>query len=173
MDVNRVLKSTENKEMLDLYDNNFEKLYDVIERGSKISKGKNIMLSVVFIRNNDKYLIQKTSRLKKSKYSTTGGHVKHGENPVEAIIREVKEELGINLINKDLKLIKTFKYPIKNCIFNVYCIDSLNIDIKNIKLQDDEVEKVAYLTKEEINEIINDGGFLESHAYIFKEFIDK
>lgn len=173
MEVNRVLKSTEKKEILDLYDDNFEKLYEVIERETKPDAGKNIMLSVVFIKNNDKYLIQKTSKLKGSKYSTTGGHVIHGENPVETIIREVKEELGINVTSKDLKLVTTFKYPIKNCIFSVYCIDSLNIDIKNIILQEAEVEKVAYITKEEINGIINNGNFLESHAYIFKEYIDK
>ena len=77
-------------ELLDLYDDNGNKLNETIERGQKFKHGR-IMLSIVFIKNNEnKFLIQKTSKEKGSHYSTTGGHVIHNETPIESIIRELQ-----------------------------------------------------------------------------------
>ena len=130
------------------------------------------MLSVAFIKNSKgEFLIQKTSKEKGNRYSSTGGHVMHGETGLETIKRELEEELGISATEQDLKYIATFKYPKKNCIFNVYLLN-IDIDLSKIKLQDEEVESVKYLSVEEINNIINKGNFLESHAYIFKHYIN-
>ena len=159
-------------EILDLYDDNGNMLNETINRGEKTESGKNIMLSVIFIKNkNEKYLIQKTSKEKGSKYSSTGGHVIHGEDGFMTIKREIKEELGINPKDDDIKFVVTFKYPSKNCVFNVYKLDVDNLSLDNIKLQESEVESICYLTKEEIEKIIKEGNFLESHAYIFKNYI--
>ena len=149
-------------EILDLYDDNCKKLNEKITRGEELKTGKNVMLSVIYIKNKEnKYLIQKTSKTKGGKYSSTGGHVVQGEDGFTTIKRELNEELGINPENDDIKFATTFKYPNKNCVFNVY------------KLQESEVESVLYLNKEEIEKIINEGNFLESHAYIFKNYIIK
>lgn len=130
------------------------------------------MLSVAFIKNSKgEFLIQKTSREKGNRYSSTGGHVIYEETGLETIKRELEEELGINATEQNLKYIATFKYPKKNCIFNVYLLN-IDINLSKIKLQDEEVESVQYLSVEEINNIINKGNFLESHAYIFKHYIN-
>lgn len=159
-------------EILDLYDDFGQKLKETINRGEKTEEGKNIMLSVAFIKNSKgEFLIQKTSKEKGNRCSSTGGHVMHGETGLETIKRELEEELGISATEQDLKYIATFKYPKKNCIFNVYLLN-IDIDLSKIKLQDEEVESVKYLSVEEINNIINKGNFLESHAYIFKHYIN-
>ena len=159
-------------EILDLYDDSGQKLKETINRGEKTEEGKNIMLSVAFIKNSKgEFLIQKTSKEKENRCSSTGGHVMHGETGLETIKRELEEELGISATEQDLKYIATFKYPKKNCIFNVYLLN-IDIDLSKIKLQDAEVESVKYLSVEEINNIINKGNFLESHAYIFKHYIN-
>ena len=142
-------------EILDLYDDFGQKLKETINRGEKTEEGKNIMLSVAFIKNSEgEFLIQKTSKEKRNRYSSTGGHVMHGETGLETIKRELEEELGISATEQDLKYIATFKYPKKNCIFNVYLLN-IDIDLSKIKLQDEEVESVKYLSVEEINNIIN------------------
>ena len=129
------------------------------------------MLAVAFIKNKEKlYLIQKTSKEKGGKYSSTEGYVVHGELPIDTIKRELQEELGINTCDDDLKLIVTFKHPSKNCIFNVYLIN-LDIPLNKIILQSEEVEKVEYLTTTEIEKIIDNSNFFESHAYIFNNYI--
>ena len=159
-------------EILDLYDDFGQKLKETINRGEKTEEGKNIMLSVAFIKNSKgEFLIQKTSKENGNRCSSTGGHVMHGETGLETIKRELEEELGISATEQDLKYIATFKYPKKNCIFNVYLLN-IDIDLSKIKLQDEEVESVKYLSVEEINNIINKGNFLESHAYIFKHYIN-
>lgn len=160
-------------EILDLYNDLGEKLKETIIRGEKPDKGKNIMLSVIFIKNNeDKYLIQKTSKTKGNYFSSTGGHVTQGENGLETIKRELEEELGIVNVSDKIQHIKTFKYPTKPCIFNVYLLNIEQLNISELKLQKEEVEEVKLLTSKEIENIINNGDFLESHAYIFKNFIN-
>lgn len=90
-------------ELLDLYDDSGKPLGTTIERGSKFENG-NIMLSIIFIKNQDgKYLIQKTSEEKGSKYSSTGGHVTHGEDGMTTILRELKEELGLSINPNELQ----------------------------------------------------------------------
>ena len=55
-------------EILDLYDDNGKLLNETIPRDEKVAAGKNIMLSVIFIKNEEgKYLIQKTSKEKGNK----------------------------------------------------------------------------------------------------------
>ena len=123
-------------EILDLYDDFGQKLKETINRGEKTEEGKNIMLSVAFIKNSKgEFLIQKTSKEKGNRYSSTGGHVMHGETGLETIKRELEEELGISATEQDLKYIATFKYPKKNCIFNVYLLN-IDIDLSKIKLQE-------------------------------------
>ena len=161
------------KEILDLYNDNGERLNEVIERGNKPSVGKNIMLSVAYIKNSDGlYLIQKQSKEKGNKYSSTGGHVIHNENGYETIVREIAEELGINNIENKIKYITTFKYPTKSCIFNVYLLEIDNLDLSSIKLQSEEVAEITWYDKLKINELIRNGEFLETHAYIFQNYID-
>ena len=160
-------------EILDLYDDNGNKLNKTIVRGNKPNEGENIMLSIVFIKDKDgKYLIQKTSKEKGNQYSTTGGHVTHGEDGLTTIIREIKEELGIDASKDYLKFVNKIKFPNKQCIFNIYELLIDNIDIKNITIQESEVEFVELLSKDEIKKIIEEEKFLASHAYIFENYID-
>ena len=156
-------------EILDLYND----LGETIVRGEKTDKGKNIMLSVIFIKDSKgRYLIQKTSKEKGDRYSSTGGHVTHGENGFDTIKRELEEELGITGVDSEIQYIATFKYPTKNCVFNVYLLEVEQLNISEIKLQKEEVAEVKFLTCEEIKNIIVHGDFLESHAYIFENFIN-
>lgn len=159
-------------EILDLYDNQGRKINEKLIRGNDIPEGKNIMLSVIFIKNKmGEYLIQKTSKQKGNYYATTGGHVVNKEDGFQTIKREMKEELGISVNDDRIKYIMTFKYPDKNCLFNVYTLVINDEEINNIKLQDEEVEKVILLSKEEIINMIKKEEFLKSHGYIFDNFI--
>lgn len=121
---------------------------------------------VVFIVSNDnkRVLLQQRSATKKLYPNlwdiTAGGHVFAGELGYEAVIRETKEEIGIDLTRESLEFIgattsENIKGDIINRHYNEYYIAHDDIDIKNITLQTEEVQDIKWFTKEEIIEKVN------------------
>lgn len=161
-------------ELLDIYDDNGNKTGRIIERGDKsvkLSKNEHIAISVIFIENdNGEFLIQKTSKEKGNIYSSTGGHVDSGETPITAIKREVKEELGIDISND---LIEEYGYILYDMPLRYIFYLKKNIDLNDFKLQKEEVDYVKYMTKEEIEKLIDNEEMLESHGIMFKELMKK
>lgn len=118
----------------------------------------------VFIINSKKQvLLQKRSKNKKMWPDmwdiSAGGHVIAGEFGFQAIIREIKEELGLNIKKEEITFIGCSKSinkkeDILNKHFNEYYIVTKNIDEKNLNLQKEEVSEVKWINKEEIIERI-------------------
>lgn len=160
-------------ELLDIYDNQGNITGKVIERGNKnvkLSKDEHIAVGVIYIENdNGLFLMQKTSPEKGGLYSSTGGHICHGETPIESIKREVYEELGININNDDIKELGYLLYdkPIRYMFYI-----KKDIDIEDIKVQKAEVDFVKYMPAEEINKLIENKLILESHGIIFKKVLE-
>lgn len=80
-----------------------------------------------------------------------GGHVEVGETPEEALVREVKEELDIDL--KDFTFYKKFECFTGDTYENTKYIytGKINIPIEEVTLL--EGERPQYFTKEEIPNI--------------------
>ena len=147
-------------EYTDLYDENKkltgEKLFR--EKGTKLKVPSNryIVVVLAFIENsNGKFLFQMTSKRKNNVWATTGGYVKSGQTSMEAIIEEIREELGIEIDYSEITLFKTYKY--EDAFKDVFHIKK-DIDVNKLKLQLNEVEYVKYLSKDEIMELINNNG---------------
>ncbi len=158
-------------ELLDLYDKNGNKLNQTVERGKPLNNDAYIMLSIIFIENSkNEYLIQKTSKEKGSDYGTTGGHVTAGETPLSCIIRELEEEIGIIAKEEEIKLIAKHVFEDKYCIFNIFLLEK-DIDINNTVLQEEEVEQLLWLNKDEIIKLIQENKFKKTHAKLFQEYI--
>lgn len=119
---------------------------------------------VVFIINSKgQVLLQKRSASKKLWPNTwdisAGGHVLAGEFGFQAIIRECKEELGIELKQKDITFIgsvfsSNIKGEIVNNHLNEYYIANMDIDETKLILQEEEVSEVKWIDKDEIVERI-------------------
>lgn len=115
-------------------------------------------------------MIQKTSKEKGEKYATTGGHVLSGETPKTAIIRETKEELGLDVSNENIIYIGDLLFGIP--FGEIYYLKK-DLDIAKLKLQQEEVEQVEYLTKTEILKLIETEKMVKSHGLMFKKKLDK
>ena len=67
----------------------------------EFAKGEHVAVAIICIQNsNGEFLIQKTSKQGSRWYSSTGEHIEPNEEPIDAIKREGKEQLGIE-ISKD------------------------------------------------------------------------
>jgi 8-oxo-dGTP diphosphatase len=80
-----------------------------------------------------------------------GGHVEEGETPEEALVREVMEELGIEL--KEYSFFRTYECINGDAYPNIKYIYSgrINIPIEEITLY--EGVRAAYFSREEIPDV--------------------
>lgn len=111
------------------------------------------------IDNDSNILLQKRSGNKKLWPNlwdvTVGGHVDSGEFGRQALIREVKEELGIEINDNDIKYLVgstsvNTKGEIINKHYNECYLITKKVDLSQIILQEEEVSEVKYFPKEEI-----------------------
>lgn len=108
---------------------------------------------IAIIKQNEKYLLVNRETLP-SGYSLVTGHVDEGENAEEALVREVKEEVGLNITkhqlifsglinnsecNKGAKVHKSFVY-------------SCEVE-GNIILNKSENKEFGWYAKEEIKDL--------------------
>lgn len=115
---------------------------------------------VVFIINSkNQVLLQRRSPNKRMWPNmwdvTAGGHVLAGEFGFEAIIREAKEELGIELNKNEMTFLGSSistnnKGDIINKHFNEYYIVNKDLDETSLTLQKEEVSEVKWIDKNDI-----------------------
>lgn len=69
---------------------------------------RNYIDRVAFIEIHDKKLLEVRDKDKTTWY-TPGGKVRAGENDIQALVREIKEELGVDVDIKTIKYYETFE----------------------------------------------------------------
>lgn len=145
-------------ELLDVYDNDGKITGKVVERDTykeNLSKDEHIGVAQIFIENdNGDFLIEESAKTTGFKYLPVSGHITSGETPKEAIIREAKEEIGLDISNEDVKDVGSFiiDRPVR---FIFYL--KKDIDLTTLKLQPEEVESVSYKSATEMMYLIEKG----------------
>ena len=162
-------------ELLDIYDKNRKKTGRIVPRGKENLKEGEYFLAVeaLLIDKNGHILISKRTEKKKLYpvyWEINGGGCKSGEESIDAIIREIKEELGITLSKEKSFLIKTVKneYRFKDIWF--FEID--NIDRIKINLQKEEVTEYKAIDFSEFEKMKKDNTLIDT-SNITKEEYDK
>ena len=145
-----------------MYDSELRPTGLTIERGKRVPPGMMIPIVVVYVYNNQgQYLIQKVAPTKGNYYSTTAGHVQSGERDFAlAMLREMKEEIGLSATKSELQLVKIRRFNYK-FVF-LYILKS-NVPAEMLRLQKEEVDSVMWMSREDIELLCKMGLFNRNH----------
>ena len=161
-------------EIRDLYDENKVLTGETIEKGAPVPKGRYYITVLVWIMNkNGELLLQQRVPSKDNKWATTGGHPVSGESSLDGIKTEIKEELGLDASNIDIELINTERT--EDDFVDMY-FTKWDVNIDNVKIQEEEVQDVKWASREEIERMIANGEFSNSHAEFYNtlvKYLDK
>ncbi len=152
-------------ELWDILDENRHPTGRIGERGQPMNPGDFHLVVFAYIKHLDgRFLISKRSVNKTypNTWEVTGGSAVQGDNSRSAILREVKEELGIDLRGYG-QVIKTIKYVSEHSYFADIWLFEEAIDIKQVVCQKEEVSDARLVTKEEIYKLVDQGIFLPGH----------
>lgn len=159
-------------EIVDVYDKRREKTNKTCERGKEKDGEYGLSVHIWIMNKEGKFLIQKRTKSRKrfpNMWSLTAGAVDTGETSVEGAIRETKEEIGINIEKEEFELILSIKR--KHNFLDIWLVRK-DIDLKDIVMQEEEVQKVKWVTKEELEEMIKNNEVAGSVTLYYKMFFD-
>ncbi|QQK08879.1 NUDIX hydrolase [Miniphocaeibacter halophilus] len=100
---------------------------------------------------------------------TAGGNAIAGEKSYQAAERETFEELGIKLDLKNTRPHLTLNFPTG---FDDIFLLEREIDISALKLQEEEVEKVKWASRDEIIKLIKEDKFLSYYPSFIEMLFD-
>ena len=179
-DFGDIVEYVPDAEIWDLYDENRELLGKDHVRGEQLPIGGYHLVVHVWIRNSKgEYLIAQRSANRPTfplMWECVDGSVVKGEDSLQGVLREVKEEVGIDLLPEkgqvvlsDIKKIEFGK--VVNKIVDVWLFDyDGEVDLGNATT--DEVEQVDWMNREQIKELFEHNMFVETLEYFFTE-VDK
>lgn len=128
----------------------------------------------IWIMNDDGELLlqQRLSSAHKfpNMWTNTGGAVQAGETSIEGAIRELKEELGIEIKKEELEFIASYKRP--RDYADVWLLIK-NIDINDITIAEDEVQDVKWVTIKEFEKMLENNQAVKSSYDYYKLYFEQ
>jgi len=148
-------------ELFDVYDKHGKRTGKMKVRGETLNEGEYIHGVSLWIANNEgKLLLQKRAAVKSfaaGKWAVTGGVLDVGETSKQGCVREVKEELGLEIDAKHIALLHC--YSGNNIIDDIY-ITTCDFSLSAVVLREEEVAEVKWASVDEIKQICIEGQFI-------------
>lgn len=155
-----LMKGSDGVEIWDILDENGNKKNRTIVRGEELQEGDyHLVVHIWILNNKNEFLIQKRAeqlKLMPGMWATTGGSAVQGEDSLTAAVREVKEEIGVDVDLDNFTKIGTIKR--KDNIADIW-LARQNVLIEQVKMQVEEVSDVMLASKEVIEGKLSEGVF--------------
>ena len=170
------------EELIDVLDENGNKTGEIVTRTQIHKEGLWHKIVVIAIIDKEGRLLMQQRAKDKTKNPlkwdvSSAGHVSSNQTSIESAIRETQEELGIEVNEKELQYILTYKDNVKidedyidNQIYDCYIVKKEKIDIKNIKIQESELEQVKLFNLQQFKNIIENEDVMNREK-LYKEII--
>lgn len=160
-------------EKRDLYNKNKEKTNEVILATEEVPENRYILVELVLIQDTQgRILVQKRSKEKGGEFGLTSGHAKSGESPLQGIITEIKEELGIDVEPHELRLMHSERSDEKRRFYDLFYLQK-DYNILDMELQKEEVEEVMWLFKKEVETLCSKKDFKSEHIDAYEMIMQK
>jgi len=150
-------------EIWDVYDSNRRLTGRTHRRIDPLPEGDYHLVVFVWLRNSKgEYLISKRAPNKgyPNMWENTGGSAVAGDDSLSAAVREIKEEIGLDVNPENGKLIKS---SISEDSFLDVWLFQQDFDINDVVLQENETVDAKYATLDEIQCMIENGEFISVH----------
>ncbi|AGM97937.1 NUDIX hydrolase [Streptococcus iniae] len=152
-------------EYWDIYTSDRCKTGEKMKRGSVFPEGAyHLVVHVCIFNKKGQMLIQQRQKDKEGWPNywdvTIGGSALYGESSQEAAMREVAEEIGLNIDLKGVRPAFTINF---NQGFDDTFLVQMDLDLESLVLQEEEVQAVAWAWQDDIKQMINDGHFIPYH----------
>lgn len=123
-------------------------------------------------------LLQKrasTKKIKPNLWEVCYGHVSKGETPDESIIREIGEEIGLEITSQEaitvgIELTEEFYEERYHNTFSYIFLIRTDKKISNFKMQEEEVSALKYVSIQELKVLLKNSNEL---AFSNFEYMDK
>lgn len=160
-------------EYWDLYNEDKQLLGKTIKRGEKLEEGEyHLVVGIWTVTPDGKILLTQRHPDKDwgLLWECSGGGVLAGESSIEGAVRELKEEIGVEVTEAGLQLMGSLRTK-------HYFVDSYlyvaDIDLKMLNLQKEEVVDARLVTLEEFEAMNKEGLIVEAMVAEFRLYQDK
>lgn len=113
--------------------------------------------------------MQKRSKDKGGRWATTSGHPVSGESSIEGMVSEIKEELGVDVSQEELKCIATIKR--KDKFVDIYYLEK-DIKLEDLVIQKSELTEVAWMNRNEIEKLYGVDKFKKTHYEYYLKILE-
>ena len=159
-------------ELVDLLNDRKELIGETCERNA-VPEGKyRLSIHIWIVNDKNEILIQQRSASRKmfpNMWTNTGGACIAGETSIETVFRELREELNVIPNIEDLELIASYKR--KKDYVDVWLLRQ-NINIKDLKFNDNEVQAAKWITIEEWKKLLIEEKAIKSSTDYFLNYIN-
>lgn len=161
-------------ELWDIYDRDRIKSDKTMIRGEEFEKGSyHLVVHACIFNSNGEMLIQQRQPFKSGWSNmwdiTVGGSAVSGDTSQTAIERELFEEIGLKIDLQNVRPHLTINF--NEGFDDIYLIEK-DVDINQLKLQYEEVQKVKWASIDEIYQKLDEGIFIPYYRSLIKLFFD-